>query len=191
VPSDRNVRISSQAARRARIEAGRWLVEEDELGIPDEGDTEVEASLLASRERLHSRVPLLGEADELDDLVHVARVGEVAGEQPVRLAYGQEWAQLRLLEDDAHPFPELARRIAGIEAEHGRASAVALAVALQDLDRRRLARAVRTEEPEHLALRDVEADAVERLHVPVRLRQVRDRDRVRHGRRRYAPGGAR
>ena len=59
---------------RRRVEAGRRLVEEDEVGIADERDAEVEPPLLAARERLHLRVPLLGEPDEPDHLVDVARV---------------------------------------------------------------------------------------------------------------------
>src|SRR5205085_8101122 len=43
-------------APRRRVEARRRLVEEDELGIADERDAEVEAPLLTARERLHARV---------------------------------------------------------------------------------------------------------------------------------------
>src|SRR5581483_9569491 len=51
------------------------------------------------------------------------------------------------------------------------------AVALEDLDRRRLARAVRAEEPEDLARLDREVDPAHRLEVPVRLAQAADLDR--------------
>ena len=152
-----------RGAARGRVEARGRLVEEDELRVPDERDAEVETTLLPSRERLDAGVPLLAEADELDHLVDVARVGEVAGEEAVRLADGQERAQLRLLQDDPHPLSEPSRRLAGIEAEHRGVAAVAPAVALEDLDGRRLARAVRPEEPEDLALGDVEAHTAERL----------------------------
>ena len=54
---------------RGRVEAGRRLVEEDELGVADEREGEVEPPELAARERAHARVALLGEADELDHLV--------------------------------------------------------------------------------------------------------------------------
>ena len=52
-------------------------------------------------------------------------------------------------------------------------------------------RTVRPEEPEDLALGDVEAHSSQRLDVSVGLRELRDLDRVCHGRRRYARGGGR
>ena len=60
-------------APRRGVEARRRLVEEDELGIADERDAEVEPPLLAARERLDPRARLLLEPDERDDLVDVAR----------------------------------------------------------------------------------------------------------------------
>ena len=56
------------------------------------------------------------------------------------------------------------------------ASPALRAVALEDLDRRRLAGAVRAEEPEDLAGRDLEVDAAHGLVVPVGLVQVADAD---------------
>ena len=139
-------------AARLRVEAGRRLVEEDEVGIADERDAEVEPPLLAARERLDARVRLLLEPDERDHLVDVARRAVVAGEDRVRLAHRQVRPQLRLLEDDADPLAEVRSRPLGIVAEHAHLAGVALAVALEDLDGRRLAGAVRSEQPEDLAL---------------------------------------
>ena len=48
-------------AARGGVEAGRRLVQEDEAGVADERDAEVEPPLLPARERLHARVALLGE----------------------------------------------------------------------------------------------------------------------------------
>ena len=58
-----------------------------------------------------------------------------------------------------------------------RPAAVALAVALEDLDGRRLAGAVRAEQPEDLAGGDLEADAADGLDLAVRLAQAADLDR--------------
>ena len=66
--------------------------------------------------------------------------------------------ELGLLEHHADPLAELARRLPRVVAEDGDLSAVAPAVALEDLHRRRLPGPVRPEEPEHLALGDLEAD---------------------------------
>ena len=54
---------------------------------------------------------------------------------------------------------------------------VPASVAFEDLDRRRLPGAVRTEQGEHLALRDLETDPLDRLDRSVRLAQSGDRDR--------------
>ncbi len=63
---------------RGGIEARGRLVQEHEVGVADEGHAEIEPTLLAAGERLHARVPLLAEPDEVDHLVDVARVRVVA-----------------------------------------------------------------------------------------------------------------
>ena len=60
---------------RGRIEAGRRLVEEDELGIADEREREVEPAQLAAGERPDARVALLLEPDELEDLARSRGLG--------------------------------------------------------------------------------------------------------------------
>ena len=55
-------------------------------------------------------------------------------------------------------------------------SPIGLVQALEDLDRRRLARAVGPQQAEDLARVDLEADAVDGLDVAVALVQVGDRD---------------
>src|SRR4029079_17243404 len=137
---------------RRRGEGGGRPLEEDKLGVPDECYAEVESPLLSSRQRLDAGIPFLAQADELDDLVDVARVGEVSGEEAVGLVDGQKRAQLGLLQHDPHPLSEPSGRLSGIEAQNCGGTPVAPAVALQDLHGRRLARTVPTEEPDGLAL---------------------------------------
>src|SRR5581483_5217817 len=67
----------------------------------------------------------------------------------------------------ASPGRSRARALAGVPA----------AVALEDLHGRRLAGAVRAEQPKHLALLDREVDPADRLEVPVGLAQAADLDR--------------
>ena len=69
-------------------------------------------------------------------------------------------------------------RASGVEAEHGHRAAVALPVALQDLDGRRLAGSVRPQQAEDLARGDLEVDPANRLDAVVRLPQSSDRDRA-------------
>ena len=82
----------------------------------------------------------------------------------------------------------------GIVSEDGHLAAGAVAVALEDLDRRRLAGAVRPEQPEHLAFVDREVDPPDRLEVPVGLAKAADLDRMHpwrsvDGARRYSRAG--
>ena len=75
-----------------------------------------------------------------------------------------------------------------IDAEHLDGAAVARAVALEDLDGRRLAGAVRAEQAEHLARLDREVDPAERFVVAVALAEARDRDGAQSSTSTNAPG---
>ena len=77
--------------------------------------------------------------------------GVVAGVQLDRLAHGQSGIRLRLLQHDADPAAPRAGRAERVGAEDADVAVGALPEPLEDLDRRRLARAVRAEEGEHLA----------------------------------------
>ena len=63
-----------------------------------------------------------------------------------------------------------------ILAEHRHLAGVARAVALEDLDGRRLAGAVRAEQAEHLAACDREVDPAKGLVLAVALAQAGNRD---------------
>ena len=65
LPSSCSERIASQAVRRAAgSKPGRRLVEEDELGVADEREGEVQAPLLAAGQRARDVVGLLVQAGE-------------------------------------------------------------------------------------------------------------------------------
>src|SRR5205823_2700159 len=165
-------------AARGRIEAGSRLVEEDEIRVADEGDAEIEAALLSTRQRLHARVSLLREADQRDHLVDVPGAAVVAGEHPVRLGDGQRGPELRLLQDDADPLPKRRSRVARVEPEHLDLAVIAHPIALEDLDRRRLPGTVRAEQAEDLAFGDLEADPAKGVMAFVGLPELSDRDRT-------------
>ncbi len=65
------------------------------------------------------------------------------------------------------------RALAGVVAEHRDLAAAARAVALEDLDGRRLAGAVRAEQAEHLAALHGDVDAAHGLELAVALAQAR------------------
>ena len=116
----------------------------------------------------------------MHDLVDVARSLVVPREQSEALGDAERLVHRRGLEDDADL---LSPRVAGsrrVLSEDGDRAPVALAVALEDLDGRRLAGAVGAEEAEDLARGDLEADAPDRLHLPVGLAQLGNAHRCRH-----------
>ncbi len=77
------------------VEAGGRLVEEDQLGIADEGESEVESSLLATREDLDPGCGLLLQTDQADDLVDRAGGFVEIGALGQRLGDGQVRARRR------------------------------------------------------------------------------------------------
>jgi len=98
---------------RRRIEARGRLVEEDEVGVADQRDAEVEPALLAARQGLHPCLRLLLETDERDHLVDVPRRAVVTGEDRVDLTHGEVRPELRGLEDDDARFSPMCERIFG------------------------------------------------------------------------------
>src|SRR5262249_36232495 len=124
-----------------------------------------------------SRPRLVVEADEIDHFFGRTRCRIIPGLTIEDLSDGQEFLEAALLQDDAHPLAEARPAALGIHAEHGHAARVAATVAFEDLDRRRLPGAVGTEQGEHLALRNLETDPLDRLDCSVRLAQSGHRDR--------------
>src|SRR5262249_11306831 len=166
----------------AGIEPRRRLVEEDELRIPDERKPEVEPPLLPARKGADADIGLLREPDDLDDLIHVARPLVVPGQGAQRLPRRQVRVDRRRLRPGAEP---LAPRLPGslrVGAEHLDVAGAAVAIALEDLDRRRLAGAVRTEQAEDLSGPDLEVDPAQCLDAAVALAEAADGDGVRHQR---------
>ena len=64
-----------ELAPRLGVEAGRRLVEEQQRGPPDDAQRDVEPAALATGEAAPAGAGLVGEADQLEHLVGVARVG--------------------------------------------------------------------------------------------------------------------
>jgi hypothetical protein len=112
------------------------------------------------------------EPDGGDDLVDVAGVGIDAREVGELLANGHVAALARRLQHDAQARLPGEAAPAGVDPEHAHLAGGAVAVSLEDLDRRALARPVRAEQGEGLAAEDVEAHAVEGRELAVGLAQV-------------------
>ena len=173
-------RIPGLAPRRG-VEPGRRLVEEEQLGVADERHPDVEPPLLAAGQPAGAYLGLLLEADERDHIRHRPRGGVVAAEEVEALAHGQVGIEAAALEDDPDPLAPGAAGPRRVVAEDRDLAGVAAAVALEDLDRRRLPGAVRPEDREHLAGEHLEVDAAQRLEGAVALAQPAHADhRVHH-----------
>ena len=162
-------------ARRG-VEAGRRLVEKEEVRIADQRDADVEPSKLSSGEGAGAGVGPLAEPDVIDRPLDGERLAVVAGVEVERLADGELGPHPALLEDDPDPLPPLAAGRSGVGSEHRDLTRAAVAVALEDLDRGRLPGTVRPQEREHLPGPDLELDPAHRLELAIGLAEAGDDD---------------
>ena len=152
-----------------RVKPRRRLIEEQQVRIADQSDRHLQPPLQPTGETHDPLVPLLAEADDLDHLVDGSTAWIQARVHHHRLTNGQIRLDASRLEDDPDPRPKaraLRRRVA---AENLHFARVTRAVALEDLDRRRLPGTVRTQQRKDLADRDLEINPAHRLNRPVRL----------------------
>ena len=166
------------------IEAGRRLVEEEQLGVADQRDADVEAALLAARER-PARSSAFS-ARPTSSIVSSTGRGCGSSRRTARASRGRSAAapsgtpEGRCRPARARP----GRRFAGSVPSTRTSPAAALAVALEDLGRwwscrRRWARGRRRSRPRL----DLEVDAPHGLEVPVGDAEAADAyDRLGHAR---------
>jgi hypothetical protein len=143
-----------------RIEPRGRLVEKEHGRIIDERDCQQEALLLATRELAVVTVEQLLERAHLDHLVEVRAPGVQAVEQLQAFAHREKLLERRLLELDAGLFAKAhPGRLAAIAhfARRGRRDA------FHDLDRGRLACAIRPQEAEAASFAYLERDAIHGL----------------------------
>ena len=108
-PADLKPSISSQSWRRdCGIEAGGRLVQEEQLGVADQGAGQRQPLLLAAGERAHPGLGLLPELHHGDDVVRRRAALVEAAEELHRLLHGELLRELGLLERDAEPLAQLA-----------------------------------------------------------------------------------
>src|ERR1700722_17653766 len=124
-------------APRLRIETGGRLVEEDQLGVADERQSEVEPAQLAAGKLARAHVGLLLQAHQAKYLLDVAGVRVEAGPVAQRLARCQVAVDAAALQHDPDALAQCELARGGIVAEHRNLPRAARAVALPDLDRPR------------------------------------------------------
>jgi hypothetical protein len=96
--------MRDQAARRADDRTGGGLVEEQQLGSPDQGDGHVETALLAAGELAGPLAALIGQPDELDGLLHRTGTRVVDGVEGDGLGHGELGLHPTALEHDAQAW---------------------------------------------------------------------------------------
>ena len=162
-----------------RIESGGRLVEKQEVGIADQGNRQGEALFLPARQRHDARVALFLELDQGNQFVGRRTSSVEAAEEPQRLDDRQLVGELGVLQLDAEPLAQLLGIRGPAQAEDLDVASVRHGEPLADLDRRRLAGAVRAQQPEALAGGDVEVDAVDGNDLLVSLAKITDPQRLR------------
>ena len=161
-----------------RIEPCRRLVKEEHLGSTDDAEGDIEPTTLTARELAVARVGLLLQTDRRDDLLRIARVREVPGEVPDRLAHG-EFTEIAIgLQHDAQPRTpgQAAGLWVGAEYLHG--AGIRMPIALQDLRRGGLARPIRAKQRQAFTGLDIEGHPIDRSDIPIRFVQITHFDRI-------------
>ena len=164
-----------------RVHPGGRLVEQQDLGTPDERQREAEPLPLAAGQAPVAGVGRVPEPDEVQQLVGVARVRVERRVLAEGLARPRPHVDAAALEHQPDPGSQLAPAGRGVQPQHPGGPGVRPAVPLDDLDGRRLARAVRPEERHDLAGPDLERDAVDHRSIAVPLDQAIELDGGRHG----------
>ncbi len=101
-----------------RIEPGGELVEEHELRVVDQGERDEQPLLLASRERHEPGVPLLRQAELIEQPIGVHRLRVQRCPQVERLPDLDPLLQLRFLELDADPILQFVNVVRRIQRQH-------------------------------------------------------------------------
>ena len=159
-----------------RVDSDRGLIEEDEVGAVGDAAGDVEASQQAAGELLGLELHELLQADEGDRLGHQAAplgaVTHVEGAEGIDVLRHRE-----LIEDGdilRHHADATLETVGGGRHRLTEDADRALVVGeqLKDAaDRRRLARAVGAEQPQHLAARNSQGQAVHRDEFPIAFDQ--------------------
>ena len=172
----------SELALQQRIESAGGLVEDQELGVVHERLHEPDLLTVALRQipnlAVQRQVEAIGQrVDRL--LWHSApQPSEMHQDRP----HGLTRPQRELAGQIAHPAADGHRVAPAVETEHGRRARGRMQQVEDRADERGLARAVRPEEPEDLAGRDLQVDRFDAAGLPVALGQAvsADRRRVAH-----------
>ena len=167
------------------IESRGRLVEEQDIGIVEQGASEGQPLALPRRGPLHEQVGPIGHAEAFEQLIgadlHAAPVeaAHAAGEHQV-LPRREPFVEPGVLGEDTRAAPHPVGIGGGIEAQDQGSSAIRSQDPVEQSHCRGLAGAVGPEESQHLALLDLEGEAIQRHAAAERPRQVEGLDGRRH-----------
>src|SRR6185312_16946293 len=157
---------------RDRVHAGGRLVEEHQFRAALHAEGDLEPPALAAGEPVHPGPRLLGQADRGEQLAALPRERVVAGEVVEGVPDAQRGGRTGALADHAHPVPPGTPGTRRVLPEDGDLAAVPPPDALEDLDRRRLARPVGAQQREDLPAPHLQVEAVDDGPLPVPLDQA-------------------
>ena len=174
-----------QLAAGLGIEAGRRLIEEQQLGAADQRARDGEPLFLPAGERAHAGAAFLLELYEGEHFVHGVGAPVETTEQLHRFRDGEFVPELRVLELDAEALAQgpPAVAVVPVHAQHLHRSRIGEGEAFEDFDGGGLAGAVGAEEAEAFADLDGQIEPRHRDDVAEALDQPRAMNR-RHVRRR-------
>ena len=160
---------SPQRLPQLDVDAGGRLVEHDHRRLVHERLRDEHAPFHAARKRAHVRVGLAGEIEVLHHLVDPGGViahAVVTRLDRERFAHGEERIEHELLRHHPERLAGLPVLAHDVVTHHARSAGGGDRQTCDDADESRFAGAVRTEQSEKFAVRDVEAYARERLNGP-------------------------
>jgi hypothetical protein len=130
-----------------------------------------QALFLAPRKAENGRLLLLGQIDRLQDLRDAEGLWVEGAEQAERLVDGQGFRELGVLKLKPESPAEFDRILLRIETQHADRPRRFWSKAFENLNEGRLPGAVRSEEANDSARRDIDRDSPERWNRVVRLRE--------------------
>ncbi len=145
-----------------RVDPGCGLVEEGDLRPADESQGQCEPALLTTRELAPGATLAAGQADPLEQRNSVRRCVVERRRMPQRFQGADARVHATRLEHHAHATGERGVVGQGVESGNADRACIRSAVALESLDRGRLAGAVGTEDGGDLARLGVERETVDR-----------------------------
>jgi hypothetical protein len=160
---------------RVWVQSGCWLIQEQQFRPTDDAYRDIEPTALTSRQFLDAHARMLGEADEIEQLLGVDWSNAVGGR--VRLVIATEMGQqipypppavvTPGLQNDPDPSPPLLTSGCRINAEDADLSRRPNPEPFEDLNGRRLTDTIRTEECDHFSPADAEVDPIENVRLAV------------------------